>query len=206
MMGSRRQPPEPDTIAGLNITFLVFILVAVLGTAGGVLAISPYEPPYKIALFMVGSTGTTGSFFGLRKFHLRRVVATGDPRTTIYSAFAIYSSLFFSIIFSSIAFLIFGREYGWISEDFANFVSYFLITDVIIVLFLLGVACVWDMARPGVLARRIYLWPWSYLLESFAGREPDVPDHTRNDADHNPKHYDAETDDGPTTPNQENRL
>jgi len=187
------RPPVPDTLGGLNVTLLIFVSLAVLGAMGSALAVSSWESAFKIGLFLFGATGTSGSFYGLLKFHGRRTRATGDPRTTVYSAFAIYSALFFAIVFGSIAFLVFGRDYGWVGERFSDAVSYFLITDVIGVLFMLGVVCVWDVFRPGILAHRIYLWPWSYVLASYRSTANDS-EATRNDADHNPETYDRETD------------
>lgn len=178
-------------MAGLNVTFMIFLLLAVLGTAGGALAAGEYEDAYKIALFVFGGLGTAGSFLGVRRFHLRRKAATGDPRTTLYSALTIYSMLFFAIVFLSLALVLVGRTVGWIDETAANFVAYFFVTDVVLLLFLLGCACVYDMRRPGLLARRVYLWPWEALLANF--EEPNDASATRNDADRNEVDYDEET-------------
>lgn len=200
------KPPKPETVAGVNVTATIFLLLLAVGVAGGLLATGIYEPPFKITLFFLGAFGTTSSFLGTRAFHHRRVEATGDPRTTVYSALTIYSMLFFSVMFYSLALVLVGREYGFISPDLANFVAYFFITDVVLLLFLLGCACLWDMTRPGLLARRIYLWPWSYIVASLVkgeavgepGGHPDMEPGTRNDADRNEENYDRETDQGET--------
>lgn len=152
---------EPERMWESKVSLLVFVGLALSGFVGSALTVGPTEPYFKIALFLMLGAGTTGVFYGLNALHRRRVQETGDPRATLYSALAIWSSLAFTVLCACVVFVIFGRYFGAITEDAANRVSYYFITVLTLVEFFFGVVCVWDTRNRGLLAKKVYLWPWS---------------------------------------------
>lgn len=141
---------------------LFLFALFLLSHLGGVLSVGPTATALRMAVFSAFWFGSGAYLCGLLVFHRRRVLKTGDPRATLYSAFSVYFAAAFFLLCPAIMFAIVGRDTGLLSDGVSSRISYTFISGLAVTVAALGTATLAEIRYEGLLARKIYLFPWSY--------------------------------------------